>query len=147
MLGYGRMKQEAEFVPTTIDTRQNKRLAARDLKVTLEVTMNPGAPPPPAENKRLQVLPEHSSRTIKWYFRVFMLYRTVDCFDREPCTVPVLFMNIVQHRYTRFHATSARPRDVATLTGVHRLIKAGGSMGSATMQGDDTLVTNLAASE
>ena len=56
-------------------------------------------------------------------------------------------MNTLQHRYTRFHATSARPRDVATLTGVHRLIKAGGGMGSATMQGDDTLVTKLAASE
>ena len=53
------------------------------------------------------------------------------------------------HRHTRFHATRAAPRDVAALAGVHRHVEASesaGGMAGATMQGDDALVADLAAS-
>ena len=68
--------------------------------------------------------------------------QTVLKMEKDECS-------IYSHRYTRFHATRAAPRDVAALTGVHRHVEVGesaGSMGGATMQGDDALVADLAAS-
>ena len=52
-------------------------------------------------------------------------------------------------KYSRFHATHASPRNVLALSGVRRALKvdkvAGGAEG-ATMQGDDTLLADLAVS-
>ena len=42
-------------------------------------------------------------------------------------------------KYTRFYATSARPRNVSALTGVHRYVKAGNGTEGMTIEGDDTL--------
>ena len=53
-----------------------------------------------------------------------------------------------EFKYSRFHATSARPRDVLALTGVHRHIDAAAEAGrgieGATMQGDDTVMADRA---
>ena len=54
-------------------------------------------------------------------------------------------------KYTRFHATRASPRNVSALTGLRRIVNAkevsSGGMEGATMQGDDTLVADVGASE
>merc|ERR1711920_286313 len=56
-----------------------------------------------------------------------------------------------QFKYTRFNATHASPRNVSALTGLRRTVKAkevssNGKEGAA-MQGDDTLMADMSASQ